>query len=123
MSFVVPEGVASVAIVSDKGIVGTAEMTVGTDGKFTAANASGKSVSVTGGTSYEFYVYPVTDASLTVTLTDGAGQTVKLDPISLTVAAGGSKALDLSGELNFDKNGNFTNEGFGDGLDGGKIEF
>ena len=117
VSFVVPEGVASVAIVSDKGIVGTAEMTVGTDGKFTAANANGKNVSVTGGTSYEFYVYPVTGASLTVTLTDGAGQTVTLDPISLTVAAGGSKTLDLSGDLNFDKNGNFTHEGFGSGTD------
>lgn len=122
VSFVVPEGVASVAIVSDKGIVGTAEMTVGTDGKFTAANANGKNVSVAGGTNYEFYVYPVTGASLTVTLTDGAEKTVTKD-LTLTVAAGGSVTLDLSGDLNFDKDGTFGNEGFEDGRGGNPIEF
>lgn len=124
LNFIVPDGVASVEIVSDKGIVGTADMTVNaSDGTFTAAGADGNEITVTGGTSYEFYVYPVTGAALTVTLTDGAGQTVEKN-LDLTVSAGGSATLDLSGNLNFDKNGTFDNEGFTDGLgSGNKIEF
>ena len=68
-------------------------------------------------------IYPISEATLTVTLTDGTGATVVKTFENVTVDAKASRTLDLSGELNFDKDGSFGNEGFGDGLDGGKIEF
>ena len=112
LSFTVPTGVKSVNIASDKGIVGTASMTV-TDGVLVAGAGDGKEINVTTGT-YTLYVYPVDAATLTVTLTDAADGTVEKE-MTLTVAAGATKTLDLSGDLNFDKNGNFTHEEFENG--------
>ena len=115
VNFTVPTGVKSVEITSDKGIVGTADMTVGTDGTFTATGAAGQKITVANAAdTYDIYVYvyPVSDATLTVTLKDAAGQTVTLDSITLSVAAGESKTLDLSNDLKFDKIGNFSHEGF-----------
>ena len=112
LSFTVPTGVKSVNIASDKGIVGTASMTV-TDGVLVAGAGDGKEINVTTGT-YTLYVYPVDAATLTVTLTDAADGTVEKE-MTLTVAAGATKTLDLSGDLNFDKGGNFTHEGFENG--------
>ena len=120
LSFTVPAGVESVKIASDKGIVGTASMTV-TDGVLVAGAGDGKEINVTTGT-YTLYVYPVEAATLTVTLTDAADDTVEKE-MTLTVAAGETKTLDLSGDLNFDKNGNFTHEEFTDGNGGDAIEF
>ena len=120
LSFTVPTGIKSVKIASDKGIVGTASMTV-TDGVLVAGAGDGKDINVTTGT-YTLYVYPVEAATLTVTLTDAANDTVEKG-MTLTVAAGETKTLDLSGDLNFDKNGNFTHEGFENGNGEDAIEF
>ena len=121
LSFTVPTGVTSVKIASDKGIVGAAPMTVN-NGVLVAGEGNGMEINVTGGTEYTLYVYPVESANLTVTLTDAADQTVE-KTMTLTVAAGATKTLDLSGDLNFDKNGNFTHEEFVDGNGGNAIEF
>ncbi len=120
LSFTVPTGIKSVKIASDKGIVGTASMTV-TDGVLVAGAGDGKDINVTTGT-YTLYVYPVEAATLTVTLTDAANDTVEKG-MTLTVAAGETKTLDLSGDLNFDKNGNFTHEEFENGNGEDAIEF
>ena len=122
LSFTVPTGVKSVKIASDKGIVGTASMTV-TDGVLVAGAGDGNTITVTEEKTYTLYVYPVESANLTVTLTDAADETVE-KTMTLTVAAGATQNLDLSGDLNFDKNGNFTHEGFENGNGNeGAIEF
>lgn len=122
LSFTVPTGVKSVNITSDKGIVGTASMTV-TDGVLVAGAGDGNTITVTEEKTYTLYVYPVESANLTVTLTDAADETVE-KTMTLTVAAGATQNLDLSGDLNFDKNGNFTHEGFENGNGNeGAIEF
>ena len=120
VKFSVPSGVKSVNIVSDKALAGTAEMTVNA-GKLVAGTGDGTEVDVDTAAdgSYTLSVYPVTDAALTVTLTDAAGATVEKN-LSLTVAAGQTVNLDISGDLSFDKAGNFTNDPF---TDGGSYDF
>lgn len=120
VNFTVPAGVKSVRFVSDKGIVGATEMTVN-EGVLVAGAGSGKEVTVStpsAGT-YSFKVYPVSGAALTVTLADAAGATVTKN-VSLTVAAGQTQTLEISGDLTFDKNGSFANENF---TSGGNYEF
>lgn len=121
VSFTVPAGVASAVITSDKGLVGTAPMTV-TDGALVAGAGDGKEVTLSASQAYEFFVYPVEGATLTVTLTDAADQTITKS-VSLTVAAGKTETITLDGELDFDKEGNFNHEGFTDGNNGNSIEF
>lgn len=120
VQFTVPAGVKSVKIVSDKGLVGTAEMTVAA-GKLVAGAGAGTEIDIdtTAGGNYTLNVYPVAGAALTVTLTDAAGATVQKN-LELTVAAGSTQTLDISGDISFDKNGNFTNESY---TEGGSFEF
>lgn len=120
VKFSVPSGVKSVKIVSDKALAGTAEMTVNA-GRLIAGTGDITEVDVNtvAGGSYALSVYPVTDAALTLILADAAGATVEKN-LSLTVAAGQTMNLDISGDLSFDKNGNFTNDPF---TDGGSYDF
>ena len=113
----VPAGVKSVKLVSDKGVVGGAEMTV-SNGKLTAGAADGKEINLAAG-SHTLTIYPVSGANVTATLTDAAGATIT-KTFTLSVAAGQSHTADLSGGLNFDKNGSFTHDSF---TNGGKYEF
>jgi len=124
VTFTAPAGVKSVTITSDKGLVGDAVMTVNDEGKLVADEGSIETVIVSTPDSKEYTinVYPVSGANLTVTLTDAANDTVEKG-MTLTVAAGATQNLDLSGNLNFDKGGNFTHEGFVDGNGGSEIEF
>lgn len=124
LNFTVPAGVTSVQISSTVPFAGKSTMTV-SDGVLVAgAGDEGEfTVNVTAGETYNMPIYPISEATLTVTLTDGTGATVVKAFENVTVAAEGSKTLDLSGDLNFDKDGSFGNEGFEDGLGGGSIEF
>ena len=116
VTFTAPAGVKYVTITSENGLVGDAVMTVNDEGKLVADEGSIKTVTVSTPDSKEYTinVYPVSGATLTVTLTDAANETV-VKEMTLTVAAGATKTLDLSGDLNFDKGGNFTHEGFENG--------
>ena len=116
VTFTAPAGVKSVTITSDMGLVGEAVMTVNDEGKLVADEGSIKTVTVSTPDSKEYTinVYPVSGADLTVTLIDAANDTVEKE-MTLTVAAGATQNLDLSGDLNFDKNGTFKHEGFVDG--------
>ena len=125
LQFTVPAGVKSVTIESTKGIAGAATIavteglpSVSTEGSLNTITLSGVTPQM-----YTLAIYPVSGATLTVTLTDGTDATVEKPFENVTVNAGASRTLDLSGELNFDKDGSFGNEGFGDGLGGEKIEF
>ena len=118
ISFTVPAGVESVKITSDKGIVGTAPMSVaggvfvagvGNVNEINVANASGP---------YELYAYPVGSTTLTFTLTDAAGSTVT-QTHSVELPAAACQTIDL-GDVSFDKSGNFTHDGF---VSGGDIQF
>ena len=113
LSFTVPTGVKSVNITSDKGIVGTASMTV-TDGVLVAGEGNGMEINVTGGTEYTLYVYPVDAATLTVTLTDAADAKTTLDAQNVSLTKGNVTTLTING-AEFDKGGNFTHEGFENG--------
>ena len=121
LSFTVPTGVTSVKIASDKGIVGTASMTV-TDGVLVAGAGDGMEINVTGGTEYTLYVYPFEAAALTVTLTDAAGAETTLDAQNVSLTKGNVTTLTING-AEFDKGGNFTHEEFVDGNGGNAIEF
>ena len=118
LSFTVPAGVKSIAIASSKPVVGNASV-AWTNGALALSGYEGKNITVASGT-YTLYVYPTSDATLTVTLTDAANQTV-VQNHTLTVEAGEKETLTLDKDLNFDKNGNFTHEGFVSG--GNAIEF
>ena len=120
ISFTVPAGVKSISIASDKGLVGATSMSV-VGGNLVADTAAGNEITIANATgTYALYVCPVTAAALTVTLTDAASKTVTKN-YTLTVAAGATQTIDLSGDLNFDKNGNFTNEEYTSG--GDAVEF
>lgn len=125
LKFTVPAGVKSVTIESTKGIAGAATIAVteGLPSVSTEGSLKTFTLSEVTPNPYALAIYPVSGATLTVTLTDGTGATVVKTFENVTVNAGASHTLDLSGELNFDKDGSFGNEGFGDGLDGGEIEF
>ena len=122
VEFTAPVGVKVTKIVSDKGLAGTVEMTVNADGTL-AVDGEGSqkefTLEVASGVKHTMTVFPVSGANLTVTLADAAGKTID-KTVSLTVAAGNTAILDLSGNYSFDKNGNFTNENF---TSGGSYEF
>lgn len=115
IQFEVPVGITSITIDSDKEFVGETTMKVGADGKLSlmnASDASGSQIVIGSATAktYTLYIYPVEDATFTFTLSNGNDEYEK--PISsVTVPAGETKVLELSG-VEFDKDGNFTNEDF-----------
>ena len=119
LSFTVPAGVKSVKVTSDKGIVGTAPISA--DGGVFVSGEGNKSeiVIASAEEAYELYAYPVGITTLTFTLTDAAGSTVT-KPHSVELSANGRLNINL-GEVSFDKNGNFTHEGFVSG--GEAIQF
>lgn len=118
LSFTVPEGVSSVKIVSDKGFVGTAEMTVNSNGKLVSGAGDGKEIKMSSvsAQTYNLRIYPVSGATLTFTLTDASGKTVTLDPLTNVNAEAGVpyNAL-LDSDIKFEKGGSFDNEDFTDG--------
>lgn len=116
----VPAGVESVKIASTKGIVGNAAMTV-SSGNLVAGAGEGTEINLEtpNAGNYNLTVYPVQEASLTVTLTDAAGATV-VKYFTLSVEAGKSTTIDVGDDLKFDKGGNFTGDSF---TDGGEFEF
>ena len=127
LQFTVPAGVKSVTIESTKGIVGDAVMNV-TEGVLSVSGeGAGKTIELAevSAQQYTLTIYPISEAAnLAVTLKDAADKTVVKNFNGKTVAAKETLILNLSGELNFDKDGSFNNEDFGDGLDGGNpIEF
>lgn len=115
LKLTVPEGVKSVDIVSDKGISGSAVMEVDSEGKLVVINVTGTEVTIdtTSGESFMVNVFPVEGAVLKVTLTDNNGATIEKE-LTLDIASGDidTETLDFSGEIDFDKNGDFGNEGF-----------
>ncbi|MBQ8483841.1 MAG: hypothetical protein IJ504_06015 [Bacteroidales bacterium] len=121
LQFTVPAGVKSVTIESTKGIVGAAVMNV-TEGVLSVSGeGAGKTIELAevSAQQYTLTIYPISEAAdLAVTLKDAADKTVVKNFNGKTVAAKETLILDLSGELNFDKDGSFDNEGFVDGLDG-----
>lgn len=124
ITYEAPSGATVTKIVADKGISGSATMKVDEAGKlYVTGEGSDKEIaSIASPASGYAYVYPVENATLTVSLFDGLA-TVNKVITNFTIAAGETKALDLSG-VNFDKSGSFENEGFTDGLGiGNEIEF
>ena len=122
VEFTAPVGVKVTKIVSDKGLAGKVEMTVNADGTLAVAGEGSQkefTLNVASGVKHTMTVFPVSGANVTVTLADAAGKTID-KTVSLTVAAGKTATLDLSGNYSFDKNGNFTNENF---TSGGSYEF
>lgn len=128
LEFTVPAGVKSVKIVSTEDVVGPATLSFdkNSNSLSVATRNGGKTIDLDDldPQDYSLNIYPVSGATLTVTLTDGMGATVEKIFEDVTVNAGASHELVLSGELNFDKNGSFGNEGFVDGIGGGNsIDF
>ncbi len=127
LEFTVPAGVESVKIESTEDVVGLATLNFdkNSNSLSVASRNGGNTIDLADldPQEYSLNIYPVSEATLTVTLTDGTGATVVKTFENVTVNAGASHTLDLSGELNFDKDGSFGNEGFEDGLDGNPIEF
>ena len=123
----VPAGVKSVKVIADKGIVGTAAMTV-TDGKLVVdGEGDGSEVTIDTRVAAEYYrfnIYPIETAKCSIILIDAAGRECEvMTNEMLGLSAGDSMVRDYSDGVDFDKDGNFSNEGFGDGLGGGNIEF
>lgn len=128
LEFTVPAGVKSVKIVSTEDVVGPATLSFdkNSNSLSVATRNGGNTIDLADldPQDYSLNIYPVSGATLTVTLTDGTGATVEKIFEDVTVNAGASHELDLSGELNFDKDGSFGNEGFVDGIGGGNsIDF
>lgn len=121
----VPAGVKSVKVIADKGIVGTAAMTV-TDGKL-VVDGEGDGSEVTIDTSvaaehYSFNIYPIETAKCSIILIDAAGREREvMTNEMLRLSAGDSMVRDYSAGVDFDKDGNFSNEGFVSG--GDAVEF
>lgn len=120
IQFTVPAGVTSVKIASDKPLVGNAAMTVDADGKLVAGTGDASEINVASAQAktYTLYVYPVAGAKFTVTLSNGTDTDSK-DFADITVAAGATHVIDLSG-FEFDKTGGFENEDF---TEGGNYDF
>ena len=124
----VPAGVKSVKVIADKGIVGTAAMTV-TDGKLEVDGyGDGSEVTIETPVAEEYYsfnIYPIEDAICSIILIDAAGRECEyMTNDMLGLSAGDARTYIIEDGVNFDKGGSFGNEEFGDGLDGGDpIEF
>ena len=114
LQFTVPEGVESVTLASTKPFVGAAEMTVA-DGKLTAGTGNVSEFTTTSTGIVTINVYPFSAASFTVTLTDAAGAKIEQTVSNVSVAAGQTQTLAIDGNISFDKDGNFTHEGFDNG--------
>lgn len=123
MKFTVPAGVAKVQVTSSVAFAGETVMTVGTDGKMTAGTGSVTSVTLDPETAGEVVlnVYPFTNATITVTLTDAANAVNTQTFTAQAVAAGEELALSLDQDIDFEKGGSFGNENFTSG--GDSIEF
>lgn len=123
MKFTVPAGVRTVTVSSSVGFAGNTVMTVGTDGNMTAGTCDLKTVTLDPGTAGEvtLNVYPFTGATITVTLTDAANAVNTQTFTDQTATAGNELTLSLNQNIEFEKGGSFTNEGFE--LGGETIEF
>ena len=110
ITYTVPVGVTVVKISSDQPISGQREIVVAENGELTLPGTAGAK-DVTNPLD-EFYVYPISNATLTATLSDGTA-TVTKQFTGVSIAAGQTKNLDMSG-VSFDKNGSFENEDFND---------
>ncbi|MBR2128968.1 MAG: hypothetical protein IJ940_08910 [Bacteroidales bacterium] len=113
VKFTVPSGITIVKIECDQNFVGTAEMTVDADGKLVAGAGDANVITINPASpqSYELYIYPVTEAKFTVTLTNGTGAAVDKVFAVQTVGAGEEKEFELS-DIEFGKDGTFENEDF-----------
>lgn len=121
----VPAGVKSVKVIADRGIVGTAAMTV-TDGKLVVdGEGDGSEVTIETPVAAEYYsfnIYPIEEAKCSIILIDAAGRECEvMTNEMLGLSAGDSMLRDYSAGVDFDKDGNFSNEGFVSG--GGAVEF
>lgn len=125
LEFTVPAGVKSVKIVSTEDVVGPATLSFdkNSNSLSVATRNGGNTIDLADldPEEYSLNIYPVSGATLTVTLTDGTDATVVETFQNVTVNAGASHTLVFSGELNFDKGGSFGNENFTNG--GDTIEF
>lgn len=123
----IPAGVKSVKVIADKGIWGTAAMTV-TNGKLVVdgeGNIKETTIQTPSEGWYSLSIYPIVDANCSIILIDAAGtEREVMTNEMLGLSAGDTMVRDYSDGVDFDKDGSFGNEGFGDGLDGGDpIEF
>lgn len=123
MKFTVPAGVAKVQVTSSVAFAGETVMTVGTDGKMTAGAGTVTSVTLDPATAGEVVlnVYPFSNATITVTLTDAANAVNTQTFEAQAVAAGAEFTLSLDQDIDFEKGGSFCNENFTSG--GDTIEF
>lgn len=123
--FDLPAGISQVRIESTTDFIGTAEMTVGADGKLVPGSGDGDTVTLNSGGAagtYTVYVYSLAGADLTVTYVDMAGEEVAtpVDPgVGPGDEPGGSIEIPVP-ELKFDKDGTFSNESF---TNGGNYDF
>ena len=113
VKFTVPSGITIVKIECDQNFVGTADMTVDADGELVAGAGDANVITIDPASpqGYELYIYPVTGAKFTVTLTNGTGAAVDKVFSVQTVGAGEVKEFELS-DIEFGKDGTFENEDF-----------
>ena len=119
LQFTVPAGVKSVTLSSTKPFAGEAEMQV-SNGQLVAGTGSVSEYTTDATGTVVLNVYPFSGADFTVTLKDASGATVTKDVAGVSVTAGATQTLNISGDISFDKNGNFTNESY---TAGGSFEF
>lgn len=119
LQFTVPAGVKSVTLSSTKPFAGAAEMQV-SNGQLVAGTGSVSEYTTDATGTVVLNVYPFSGADFTVTLKDASGATVTKDVAGVSVTAGATQTLNISGDISFDKNGNFTNESY---TEGGSFEF
>ncbi len=119
LQFTVPAGVKSVTLSSTKPFAGATEMQV-SNGQLVAGNGSVSEYTTTATGTVVLNVYPFSGADFTVTLADASGATVTKTVAGVSVTAGATQTLNISGDISFDKDGNFSNENF---TNGGTYEF
>lgn len=121
LTFTVPAGVARYTVASDKPLYGAAEATVA-DGVLNVVPAAGADMSFDGtatATAQTFCVFPLSDATVTVTMYDAAGASYAYSE-TVTVAKGGVATLDIPETFEFGKSGSFGTDDFNPG---GTYEF
>ena len=114
IKFILPEGVKSLDITSDKGLFGKAEVMVLDNGTPSALEGDQKTLAlqVSGLEEKTIYSYVVSGANLNIKLTD-ASEVTATRTASLNLSAGSEFTIDLS-SVSFEKNGSFENEDFVD---------
>lgn len=113
LTYTVPAGVARYTVASDQPLYGAAEATVA-DGVLNVVPAAGAVMSFDGtatATAQTFCVFPLSGATVTVTMYDAAGASYAYSE-TVTVAEGGAVTLAIPETFEFGKSGSFGTEEF-----------